>query len=404
MTPADGTGVRSVDYAPVRAVLEARSATAFVHVGESDDAVLQYLARTRGLDGELAVCVTPEQALLFAPADPTGAAEAFPGDRVLPGGGGVPTGERLASALDDLGRSGTVVTPRTVPHDAALYLESWDFEVASTDVVGRARMAKSDAERLRVRTVQAGADAAVARARTVLGESEIHDGEHLQFADRAVTTETLRREVASSLAAAGVAPGTVAVGAGGPATPRSDAAIRPGEPVVVAIAPQGREGYHGHLVRTLVPDADGGWTRRAQLAATGAIDAALDALGLRVANNGGDDAGAKNSGDDAGDRAADGAADGAADDVTVATVEREGTAELTAYGFDDIEGEFAVHGVGLQAHEAPSEDATVIPPGAVLALDASVSGPAGVVRLADLVVMTEEGAERVGTAPHSLTP
>lgn len=371
MSRAEATGALSVDYAPVRSALADREATAFVHVGPSDDPILRYLARSSGLAGELAVCVTSEQALLFAPEDPDGAGEAFPGDRVVPGGADVPTGERVATALDDLGRAGTVLTPRTIPHDAALYVDGWGFEVASTDVVARARMAKTDAERLRVRTVQAAADAGVARAREVLGESEGHDGDHLEFEGRAVTTETLRRAVGSALAASGVHPGVVAVGAGAVATPRSDAAIRPGEPVVLSLAPQGRDGYHGHVVRTLVPDSDGGWTRRAQLAADGALEAAFAELEA---------------------------------DVTVATVEREGTAELTAYGFDGPDGSFDAHGVGLERAEAPSADATEIPAGAVLALDATVTGPEGVVRLADLGVVTADGAERLGTAERSLVP
>jgi len=370
------TGALAVDHAPVREALAERSATAFVHVGSGAAPTLRYLARTRGVGGELAVCVTPEQALLFAPEDASAAREAFPGDRVLPAGGEVPAGERVAAALDDLGRSGTVLTPRTIPHDAALYLEGAGFEVASTAVVDGARVAKTDGERVRQRTVQAAADAGVARAREVLRASERHgEGEpaddHVVFDGRALTTERLRRAVASELAAGGVAPGPVAVGAGADATPRSDAAIRPGEPVVLALAPRGREGYHGRVVRTLVPGGDGGWTRRAQLAADGAVDAALAAL---------------------------------EPDVDLAAVEREGAAELTAYGFDGADGVFDAHGVGLEAREPPVDADATVPEGAVLALDATVDGPGGVVRVADLAAVTADGADRLGAADRSLSP
>ncbi|NHN42004.1 M24 family metallopeptidase [Halorubellus sp. JP-L1] len=396
MTSDGDAGALAVDYAPVREALAARDATAFVHAGSSDDPVLRYLARASDVDGELAVCVTPEQSMLFAPDDPDAARESFPGDRVLPGGGDVPTGERVAVALDDLGRSGTVLAPRTVPHDAALYLEDRGFEVASTAVVDDARVAKTDRERLRQRSVQAAADAAVARARTVLRESEREHGDghghghggdgaaveggesdhdpqddHLAFEGMAVTTERLRREVAAELAAGGVDPGVVAVGAGADATPGSDAAIRPGEPVVLAIAPRDRDGYHGRVVRTLIVEGDGGWTRRAQLAADGAVDAALAEL----------EPGA-----------------------TVAAVEREGVAELTAYGFDAPESVFDAHGVGLDRREPPLAEDAEIPEGAVLALDATASGPDGVVRVADLAVVTVDGAERLGTADRSLEP
>ncbi|WP_227132493.1 M24 family metallopeptidase [Halorubellus salinus] len=380
----------AVDYAPVREALADRAATAFVHVGSSDDAVLRYLARASDLDGELAVCVTPEQAMLFAPEAPDGARKAFPGDRVLPGGGEIPTGERVAVALEDLGREGTVLAPRSIPHDAALYLEGRGFEVASTSVVEDARVAKTDAERLRVRSVQMAADAAVERARAVLRESERHgddghghgdDGhgrdtvdpadDHLAFEGMALTTERLRREVAAELAGAGVDPGVVAVGAGVDATPRSDAALRPAEPVVVALAPRDRDGYHGRVVRTLVVDGDGGWTRRAQLAADGGVDAALAEL---------------------------------EPGVDLAAVEREGAAELTAYGFDDPKSTFDAHGVGLARRERPRDAEASVPEGAVVALDATVDGPDGVVRVADLAVVTDDGGERVGTADRSLVP
>jgi len=399
MSADAGTGALAVDHAPVREAIRARDATAFVHVGRSDDPLLRYLARASEVDGELAVCVTPEQSLLFASESPAAAREAFPGDRVLPGGGDVPTGERVAVALDDLGRSGTVLAPRTIPHDAALYLAERGFEVVSTSVVDDARVAKTDRERLRQRSVQAAADAAVARARTVLRESEREHGDghghggdsgdgdghggdsgdgdgdprddHLAFEGMAVTTERVRREVAAELSAGGVDPGVVAVGAGADATPRSDAAIRPGEPVVLALAPRDCEGYHGRVVRTLVVDGDGGWTRRAQLAADGAVDAALAAL----------EPGA-----------------------TVATVEREGAAELTAYGFDAPQSTFDVHGVGLERRERPLADDAAVPAGAVVALDATANGPDGVVRVADLAVVTGDGAERLGTADRSLEP
>ena len=381
----------AADYESVRAALAERDATAFVHVGRSDDAIMRYLARASEVDGELAVCVTPEQAMLFAPAAPEAAREAFPGDRVLPGGRSIPTGERVAVALSDLGREGTVLAPRTIPHDAALYLEGGGFEVASTSVVDAARVAKTDAERLRQRTVQMAADAAVERARTVLRESERHaesdvDGhghgddvdeavaavdDHLVFEGMALTTERLRRAVAAELAGAGVAPGVVAVGAGADATPRSDAAIRPGEPVVLALAPRDRDGYHGRVVRTFVVDGDGGWTRRAQLAADGGVDAALAEL---------------------------------EPGVELAAVEREGAAEVSAYGFDDPASTFDGHGVGLDRRERPLGGEEPIPEGAVVALDATVSGPDGVVRVADLAVVTDDGAERLGTADRSLSP
>jgi Xaa-Pro aminopeptidase len=166
-------------------------------------------------------------------------------------------------------------------------------------------------------------------------------------------------------------PGYTAIGVdGAPATPRSETAIEPGQTVVVDLAPQGPDGHHGRLVRTFVVDGDGGWTRRAQLAAEGALDAAIPEL----------------------------SPDGA---DAVAT---ELDAEVTAYGFEPAP-ESGGYGVGLERRERPTLDDDELPVGAVLALDVRVSDPAeGTVRLADLVAVTEDGGELLGAFPRSLVP
>jgi Xaa-Pro aminopeptidase len=77
---------------------------------------------------------------------------------------------------------------------------------------------------------------------------------------------------------------------------------------------------------------------------------------------------------------------------------------VSAYGFDDPASTFDAHGVGLARRERPVGDDETVPEGAVVALDATVSGPDGVVRVADLAVVTADGANRLGTASRSLSP
>ncbi|WP_439028535.1 M24 family metallopeptidase [Haloarchaeobius sp. DT45] len=390
------------DFEPVQRELRARDACAFVHVGRESDPILRYLGRTAAVEGELAVVVTADQALLLAPDAPDAASEAFPDAQVLPAGADIPTGTRVATVLDDLGLSGTVLTPRTVPHDAALYLENEGFEVASTAVVETDRETKTDPEQLRQTTVQSAACAGMRRVSEVLAEAEPgdlteeghghshqhgdhgqkdeHEGDHahdgpLVWEHAPLTALRLRREANAALAAEGVHPGTTAIGvAGRTATPRSDDPIEPGDTVVVDLAPHCPDGYHGRLVRTFVVDGDGGWTRRAQLATETALDAAVGVL---------------------------------EPGVTAGEVLLELEAEVAAYGFDGDD--TAAYGVGLERREAPLlgtlDEDEELDAGTVLALDARVSdADEGTVRLADLVAITEDGGRALGAYPRSLAP
>nr|WP_303647669.1 M24 family metallopeptidase [Haloarchaeobius sp. HME9146] len=205
-------------------------------------------------------------------------------------------------------------------------------------------------------------------------EGHDHDGP-LVWNDAPLTALRLRWEANAALAAEGVHPGTTAIGvAGRTATPRSDDPIEPGDTVVVDLAPHGQDGYHGRLVRTFVVDGDGGWTRRAQLAAETALDAALGEL---------------------------------EPGITVGEVLLELEAEVAAYGFDGDDG--TAYGVGLERREAPLlgelDDDAELDAGTVLALDATVSdADEGTVRLADLVVITADGGRALGAFPRSLAP
>lgn len=273
----------------------------------------------------------------------------------------------VAGVLDELGANGTVLTPRGVRHDVALFVERAGYDLASTAVLADARAVKTTAERDAVRALgtaaTAGFDTAVERLATADVEA---DTLWTGGADGAapLTVERLTDAVAAALAGDGVeTPGVRVRGV-------ADGALPADRPIVVECQPAG-VGVCLRAAWTLVVDGDGGWTRRAQLAADGAVDAALAEL---------------------------------EPGVDLDAVEREGAAEVSAYGFDDPASTFDGHGVGLERRERPLGGDEQVPEGAVVALDATVSGPDGVVRVADLAVVTDDGAERLGTASRSLSP
>ncbi|MFB6068987.1 MAG: M24 family metallopeptidase [Halobacterium sp.] len=330
-----------------RALADA-GADAFVHVGPPGDPTVSSLAGGR-LPVRAAVvyggrvAVVPERAL----PDRVSVREAA---TVLDA---VSTpAQRLPDLVGD-----AVLAPRTLPHDAALYLENDGVSVTSTDAVERARAAKTDGERERVEAAQTAAEAGMAAAAALLAAAE---GAPLADGEGKVTAERVRRAANAAMAAEGATPRTV-VGA--------DGAIAPADPVLVRVTPR-VDGYHGVLARTFVADTDGGWERRATLACEYAVDAAIDVVDVG--------------------------------ETTAAAAAEEATAELGSYGFPPTAGTGRVHGVGLERRERPLGDEP-IEPGAVLAVRADLDAERRV-WAADLAVATADGVERVGSFPHSVVP
>ena len=275
--------------------------------------------------------------------------------------------ERLAARLDERGTEGPLLTPRTIPHDAALYLEAAGFSVASSDVLSRARARKTADELACIESVQAAATAGLERARSMLSDATVADGS-LEIDGEILTGEGVRRAIDEAIVTAGGFPaGNTAVGAGG--RDGSDP-LSAGEPIVLATAPYGPEGYHAGLVRTIVVDGDGGRERRAHVAADSALKSAATML--------------------------------RAGEQSVEAVEGDLEAEVMAFGFE--EGiDATVSGVGLEPRERPGRG-DAITEGSVVRLEAAVEDDAfGSVRLAELVVV--DGGTRVLESPsRSLRP
>ena len=438
------------DLAPVVEAVREADASAFVAVGDRFDDDLRYLTRFSGPDRPYALVVVPNdegggdgsaadapagRAVLCAPAlfreqaerefvaaarDPKpesadDAGSAFHDGvarEVRTADVGGHAGERAAAAVEDLtdgsdtgaatdgsdeGDGPTVLAPASVPHDAAVYLERAGVDLASTDAVAAARERKTPAEVDRLRRVQRATVAGLARAETVLSESEVvdegderaggSDGDRrppLRWEGEPLTTERLRREVNAVLAARGVRDaGNTVIGAGPSAADLhyvGDDPIRPGETVLLDISPRGPDGHYGDVTRTFVVDGDGGWERRAYVAVEAAREAALDEV---------------------------------EPGVPAKTVHGEAAAELAAYGFDPnaAEGEPGFthgtgHGVGVSLHEGPSlSGAGELRPGRVVTVEPGVyDHETGGVRLEDLILVTETGYELLAEYPFGIVP
>ncbi|MGB9964162.1 M24 family metallopeptidase [Halobacterium hubeiense] len=255
--------------------------------------------------------------------------------------------ERLPDLVGD-----SVLAPRVLPHDAALYLENAGVDVASTDAHLRASECKTDWELAALRDAQAAAEDGMAAAAAVLATAAGDQSD--------VTAERVRRTANAAMADAGADPEIVVA---------ADGSIAPSDAVPVRVAPR-VDGYHGWLARTFVPDSDGGWERRATLAGQYAVDAGIDIVDVG--------------------------------ETTVAAAAEEVTAELGSYGFPPTAGTGTVHGVGLERRERPTGE-DVIEAGAALAVRAELDAEQ-TVWVADLAVATEEGVERVGSFPRSVVP
>jgi Xaa-Pro aminopeptidase len=274
-----------------------------------------------------------------------------------------------------------VLVPASIPHDAALYLEQAGYELESTTAVADARERKTEAELACLRRVQAVTCRGMARAEAVLAAAE-PDGGDLMWEGEPLTTERLRRQVDAEMARYGVrSAGNTVIGAGETAADLHYTGIdhiAPGETVLLDISPRGPHGYYGDLTRTFVVDSEGGWERRAFVAVEEAHAMALDHV-------------------EAG--------------VEAGVVHEEAAAELAAHGFRVDSSEIGFthgvgHGVGVSLHEGPSlTGADELRPGHVVTIEPGVYDPEqGGVRIEDLVVVTEDGYEKLASYPVRFTP
>lgn len=404
----------ATDLSAISERLAEAEADALVVVGDRFDPDLRYLSRFDAFEGRGAVVVTEDVAVISPPDAPESAARARDRfveaaeragiddgiDRSVRTDASAPwVGERAASVVADLvGDDADVVVPRTLAHDAAVHLEEAGHAIASTTAVREARAVKSDAEIGRVRRAQSAAVRGMDRAAEVLADAELGPGDALELRSEGepLSPTRLRREANAAMAFAGVdAAGNTTVRSTGATeglgsdgdrkggdreeSDRSET-LRAGEPIVIALAPRGPDGYHGALARTFVVDADGGWERRAHLAVEAAIEAAIETVDL-------------------GD--------------PVSLLREEVAAEIGAYGFDPTLEDRTIgtthaggYGVGIARREPPGlASSTPLRSGTVLAVEAGVRDPDhGSVLLRELVAVRDAAAERLTERPTALAP
>ncbi|ELY45196.1 M24 family metallopeptidase [Natronorubrum sulfidifaciens] len=372
MTNAESTAGIDADTAAVAThlesllseTLEAREAVAVVHAGsDCDPAVCYCRPQLAAENGLAAVAFDGETWLVETATDAAGH-----------------PAEALAATLCERVGSGTILTPARLPHDAALYLEQAGFDLASTDVIERARATKTERERERIASAQRAAAAGVRRGASLLADATIEDG-HLVVDGEMLTPDRLRIAVDAGIVSAGAFPaGNTVVNPDPDHRPSSlnagGEALCPGEPIVLETAPRGPAGYHGGLVRTFVVDGDGGRERRAHVGVTQSFHSAAAML--------------------------------TADTESVTAVEADLEAEVRAFGFEDADTvQTRVTGVGLEPRERPRSGGDGIDPGSVVRLESAVNVADGQwLQIADLLVKGDEG-ERAAYLPacsRSLDP
>jgi Xaa-Pro aminopeptidase len=333
----------------------------FVHVGRADaDPDVRYLSGA-SVPARCAVVVA-DGTRLFVPAAVVTDVEAAPDVSVS--AASKPVGRAAAETLAETADRGRVLAPRTIPHDAALYVESAGFELESTTAVAEARAAKTDTEVEAVREAARAARRGVERAAAVLDDAD----ERLELDGDRMIAGDLRRQAGVAVSDADATPSVdVSVGPDG-----RDGALEPGATTTVAVLARERSGYYARVARTFSVGGDGGWERRAQLAGESALRAG---------------------------RAA------AEPDAEASSVASEIRAELAAFGFEEERVEDVGAGVGVAPRERPflGSDGTV-PSNATLVLRAGVRSAEGRIDLAETVRVGEDGAERLAPLTTSLSP
>ncbi|ELZ94863.1 Xaa-Pro aminopeptidase [Haloferax mucosum ATCC BAA-1512] len=389
--------------AAIDAAIDERDAVGFVAVCRGDGPTGRYLTGRR-LDTDFVFVRAAGETHLRVPSTVdipvvADAASVRTDDR--------PAGKAAAAVLAASASEseGTVLASRTIPHDAALHLESAGYDLASTAAVRDARAVKDETERETIESTQRAAKRAVARAAEILARSNVADEADgmgpdgvLVWDGAPLSAERLRRQVNARLAVEGVdAAGETTVRAGSRSEsaergggverdrserdegggPKDDSAVEliAGEPIVVSVAPRGPGGYRGALARTFVVESGGGWERRAHVACDAARDVTL------VEADPGASAGFLGS---------------------------EIRAETGAFGFS-MDGEVTRDvggGIGLSAREAPTLDGdTELAAGNVLRVRAAVThAEHGRVELTDVLVVGADGPQMVVDAPTGLDP
>lgn len=247
------------------------------------------------------------------------------------------------------------------------------------------REIKTDQEIEHIRTAQKANEAAMDRAEELLREATVVDG-GLAHNGEALTSERVRQEIEIALLREGCAldETIVACGADG-AEPhnRGSGQLSADEPIVIDIFPRDKAtGYHADMTRTFVVGEPTAAVNEFHELTLEALETAIDTVAPGV---GADEV--------------HGAVCDVYEDAGYPTLRSDSSAET---GFIHSTG----HGVGLEVHEAPSvsERGEELRPGQVITIEPGLYDPAvGGMRIEDLLVVTEDGAENLTAYHRDLT-
>jgi Xaa-Pro aminopeptidase len=253
--------------------------------------------------------------------------------------------------------------------------------VATEDPLAELRAVKQPQERAAITATQEDAFAA---AVDLLRTCDIDAAGQLRHEGEPLTSERVREEVAMTLYAAECRPGPVICAGGTQAADPHDRGSGPlpaEAPIILDIFPAAvASGYHADMTRTVSVGDPGARCREWYADVAAAKAAGIEAIATDVTGE-----------------AVHEAVSGVLADAGHPTLD---TDPATATGFIHATG----HGVGLAVHEDPrlAPGAGPLARGAVVTVEPGLYDPAvGGIRLEDLVVVTDDGAEVLTDAPET---
>jgi len=281
-----------------------------------------------------------------------------------------------------------VAVPPRFPTGTADALREQNIEVTvdHDDAIETARATKTAAEIDHIRTAQRANEAAMAAAEELITGAAVDDEGRLLAEGEVLTSELVREEIEVTLLRNGCALDETIVACGADAADPHDRGSGPlvaDEPIIVDIFPRNKDSqYHADMTRTfLVGEPDETveeWFELTDEARKAAIDAVEPGV----------------TGAEVHDIVCD-----VYEDAGLPTLRSDGSAET---GFIHSTG----HGVGLAVHEQPSvsQRGEELEPGHIITIEPGLYDPAvGGVRIEDLLVVTDDGAENLTEYPVALT-
>jgi Xaa-Pro aminopeptidase len=256
--------------------------------------------------------------------------------------------------------------------------------VATEDPLAELRAVKQPQERAAITATQAATEDAFAAAVDLLRACDIDAAGQLRHEGEPLTSERVREEVAMTLYAAECRPGPVICAGGTQAADPHDRGSGPlpaEAPIILDIFPAAvASGYHADMTRTVSVGDPGARCREWYADVAAAKAAGVEAIATDVTGD-----------------AVHEVVSGVLADAGHPTLD---TDPATATGFIHATG----HGVGLAVHEDPrlAPGAGPLARGAVVTVEPGLYDPAvGGIRLEDLVVVTDDGAEVLTDAPET---